>query len=205
MNHLDEHLTGAFEQLAEDAPHRPDLADRVRHQARRQRLITRAGLAAGTVAVAVAGLLVWPHDAKAPDVAIGTPATCRSVINREALPEWANAGFSDPGASVPFVRSTSGNVVAILLGDELAAPPRKDVSNKVLWVWRTLPTDLTSLHATARLNGTGPAVTAGLPTPAGPSGVDLPSPGCWRLTLTWPGGSDTIDLRALPPEAVERS
>ena len=24
--------------------------------------------------------------------------------------------------------------------------------------------------------------------------IDLPQPGCWRLSLTWPGKTDTIDL-----------
>jgi hypothetical protein len=47
---------------------------------------------------------------------------------------------------------------------------------------------------TAQLAGTDTVVTAGLPRPEGPSTVDLPAPGCWRITLTSPGGTDTIDL-----------
>ena len=101
---------------------------------------------------------------------------------------------------MPFVRSTSGNVVAILFGGQLTSPPRPDVSNKVLWVWRELPAALPDIKATARLDGTGPPVTDGLPAPAGPSSVDLPAPGCWRVTLSWPGGSDTIDLHAVAPQ-----
>jgi hypothetical protein len=28
----------------------------------------------------------------------------------------------------------------------------------------------------------------------GPSIVDLPAPGCWRLTLRWAGRADQVDL-----------
>jgi hypothetical protein len=28
----------------------------------------------------------------------------------------------------------------------------------------------------------------------GPSGINLPSPGCWRLTLQWSGRTDHLDL-----------
>ncbi len=95
---------------------------------------------------------------------------------------------------MPFVRSQSGNVVAILFADPLFAPPLRDRNNKVLWAWQQLSAAGSDVRMTARLNGKGPAVTAGLPSPVGPSIVDLPSPGCWRVALTWPGGSDSIDL-----------
>jgi hypothetical protein len=36
-------------------------------------------------------------------------------------------------------------------------------------------------------------------TGPGPSYVDAPSAGCWRLTLTWSGRSDTLDLAYVPP------
>ena len=29
----------------------------------------------------------------------------------------------------------------------------------------------------------------------GPSIIDLPAAGCWRMALTWSGHSDSIDLR----------
>jgi hypothetical protein len=111
------------------------------------------------------------------------------------LPEWARAGFSDPKPVMPYVRSASGNILGILFVDQLTAPPRQTVNNKILWVWRTPSRIGEPVHVVARLGGTGPAVTHGLPTPEGPSIVDLPSPGCWRLAITWPGGSDTVDLQ----------
>jgi hypothetical protein len=67
----------------------------------------------------------------------------------------------------------------------------------VLWAWRTPVVD--GVHAVARLDGTGPAVTFVAPGVTGPSAVSLPSPGCWRVSITWSGGSDTIDLEAARP------
>jgi hypothetical protein len=160
------------------------------------------------VAVVLTGLLVMPNglfnDSKhTSDAAVAPVPPCRTSVTKTVLPEWARTGFSDPKPVMPFVTSASGNVVAILFGNELSAPPRPDVANKVLWVWHQYPADL-NIRASARLDGTGPVITAGLPTPAGPSYVDLPSPGCWRLTLSWTGGSDTIDLRVLTPAEAAR-
>jgi hypothetical protein len=33
----------------------------------------------------------------------------------------------------------------------------------------------------------------------GPSTIDLPDPGCWRLSLTWGGRTDTLDLEYVSP------
>jgi hypothetical protein len=209
MNDLDTQLADAFERLADHSPHHPDLVGVTRRTARRHRTITGSAITAVALAATVTGLLVIPnsrfghHTENAPAVPAAATPPCAGTVAHAVLPVWARGGFSDPKPVMPFVTSASGNVVAILFADPLAAPPSKnpaDPSNKVLWVWKNLPADPTTLHATARLNGTGPAVTAGLPSPLGPSYVDLPSPGCWRLTLSWPDGSDTIDLSALSPE-----
>jgi hypothetical protein len=29
----------------------------------------------------------------------------------------------------------------------------------------------------------------------GPSGINLPAPGCWRLALRWSGRTDELDLQ----------
>ncbi len=205
MNDLDDQLAGAFERLAEQAPHHPDLAGTTIRRARRRRANTAVALLAASVAAGVSGFLVLPNGssggrpAGGTSIAVAPASPCHSEITRAVLPEWARGGFSDPRPVMPFVTSADGNVVAILFSDQLSSPSRADVFNKVLWVWHTLPADPTALHISARLNGTGPAVTAGLPTPLGPSYVDLPTPGCWRVSFSWPGGSDSIDLQALTP------
>jgi hypothetical protein len=204
MNDLDDLLTDVFADLAHQAPHDPDLAGTVHRRVRRGRLVRGGVTVAATIAVIAAGLVILPGGPRtgtppASGQTVTVAPACDAGVTRGVLPDWARGGFSDPKPVMPYVRSQSGNVVAILFGDPLSSPPRPDVSNKILWVWRLPPDVGQTVRLTARLNGTGPAVTKGLPSPVGPSIVDLPSPGCWRMTLTWSGGSDTIDLAVAGP------
>ena len=204
MNDLDDVLSGALRQLADRAPHDPDLATTIRRRVRRRRLVLASAAAVATSAVAVTGVVALPDGGLrgSPAASSGTVTaapSCSAPGTRALLPEWARGGFSDPEPVMPFVLSSSGNVVAILFGDTLTSPPRPDVANKVLWVWRNPPLISTQARMTARLDGTGRPVTAGLPSPVGPSYVDLPAPGCWHVTLTWPGGSDTLKLSVVSP------
>ena len=41
----------------------------------------------------------------------------------------------------------------------------------------------------------GPVVIRTVIGGPGPSIIDLPAPGCWRLALRWSGRTDTLDLR----------
>jgi hypothetical protein len=199
MNDLDDLLTDAFAEAARQAPHDPDLAGTVRHRVRRGRLALGGAAAVVAAAVVGAGFAVLPGgsgsgSAPATGDSVTVVPACQAKVTRGVLPDWARTGFSEPEPVMPYVPSKSGNVVAILFGDPLHSPPRPDVNNKILWVWHRLPDVATDVQMTARLNGNGPAVTAGLPAPVGPSIVDLPSAGCWRITLSWAGGSDTLDL-----------
>jgi hypothetical protein len=200
MNDLDHQVSEAFERLAQQAPHDQDLAGSVRRKARRRTRRIAGLVAAAAVVVTALAVTAEARLTRAEGgPAVTVTDSCNGSPTRAVLPSWARTGFSEPEPVMPFVRSTSGNVVAILFGNELTAPARADVGNKVLWVWKQYPADPQAVKASARLDGTGPVVTAGLPTPTGPSYVDLPTPGCWRLTLSWPGGSDTIDLQAVAP------
>jgi hypothetical protein len=117
------------------------------------------------------------------------------AVDRGVLPEWARTGFSDPEPKMPHVLGRSGEVAAILFGDPLAAPPRPDRANKVLWVPRETPLTFTRLAITARQGDR----TVTRKVDLGPSYVDLPAPGCWRLTLKWEGHEDTLDLAYVKP------
>jgi hypothetical protein len=196
MTDLDRALTDVFSELADDAPHDPGLARRVRQRARLRGTTRLVGVAAAC-AVLVAGAAVVERGRSGSGSTVATtPApACDGTPRSEVVPDWARAGFSDPQPVAPLVHSRSGNVVAILFGGHLYSPPRRGLSNKVLWVWRQVPGGGTGdVTMTAQLAGTDKVVTTGLPRPEGPSTVDLPLPGCWRITLHSPAGTDTIDL-----------
>jgi hypothetical protein len=197
MTDLDQLLTDTFEHIAAQAPHDSALAAHVRTRARRGRLAAAAalgGVAAATAAV-IAVVGIGPETPNAPGPG-ATAAACRSNVVTGVLPVWARAGFSDPRPVMPYVTSASGRIVGILF-EPLTGPPRDDSGDKVLWVWQDPVIE--GVHAVARIDGTGPAVSFVDPGVTGPSSVSLPSPGCWRVTITWTGGSDTIDLLAARP------
>jgi hypothetical protein len=125
-------------------------------------------------------------------------APCAPAIHRGVLPQWARGGFSDPRPRVAHVLGVHRRIAAILLGDPLTAPPRSQRSNKILWVAREAPGRGPLLIRAQRMRGThnvGGALARRVADGPGPSIIDLPTAGCWRLTLHWPGGTDRIDLR----------
>jgi hypothetical protein len=126
------------------------------------------------------------------------PTGCGSAVQTGPLPTWARSGFSDDGAGAPHVFGTHGDILGVLFGGTLSAPPAPDRSNKILWVSRLPVTPGGSLEITARLAGTAETVQQTIPGGPGPSGVDLPRPGCWHFTLAWSGHTDTMDLTYVP-------
>ncbi|TML10630.1 MAG: hypothetical protein E6F94_06570 [Actinobacteria bacterium] len=87
-------------------------------------------------------------------------------------------------------------IVAILFGYPLRSPPGRR-RNKILWVSRKT-SSATALRIRAqrmdRSTTVGAPVTRTVSGGPGPSIVNLPSPGCWRLTLHWSGRVDSLDL-----------
>jgi hypothetical protein len=122
------------------------------------------------------------------------PRACGTAVDRGVLPKWARTGFSDPRPQMPHVIGSRGELAAILFGDPLTAPPRPDRSNKILWVARRTPPP-GPLRLVAE--GGGRTLTRVVENGPGPSGVDLPA-GCWRITATWPGGEDVLELGYAP-------
>jgi hypothetical protein len=115
------------------------------------------------------------------------------------LPTWARTGFSSPRPRLPHVIGRSGEIAALIFGYPLRSPAVKDRGNKILWVSRRAVRPLSDLRIRAqRMDGrrrVGRPVTRVVAGGPGPSGIDLPAPGCWRLTLRWSGRSDQLDLR----------
>ena len=130
------------------------------------------------------------HAPSSPRAASG----CAYVVRRDVLPSWARTGFSGPSPSgYPYVLGAGADILGVVFGYPLAAPPAADHANKILWVSRVPVTG--PLTITARLDGVARAETHEVAGGPGPSIVDLPRPGCWHLTLTWSGHADTVDLR----------
>jgi hypothetical protein len=163
------------------------------------RLTLRTTRALRAAALAACSALFLASAAIA-QAAPAKPAACSSSVRKAMLPEWARGGFSGPEPVMPQALGRSGNIVAILWADRdpLASPPRADRNNKILWVAR-LPFGYSKLWIRAqRMEGTrnvGRPVSRVLQGGPGPSIVDLPAPGCWRLALHWSGRSDSVDLR----------
>ena len=123
---------------------------------------------------------------------------CAPTVERGVLPVWARTGFSDARPRIAHTLGRAGRIVAILFGDPLAAPPLERRANKILWVPRTPLTTPADLRISAqRMSGTkalGKPVSRRVEGGPGPSIIDLPRAGCWRLTLRWGSRHDQLDL-----------
>ena len=120
---------------------------------------------------------------------------CRYTYPSTLLPEWAESGFSEPEPSVPHVLSDKGDMAAIVWASQhpLASPPAADKGNKILWVARIGAAD-GPLEIRATSEDTGQTVSRTVEPAPGPSIIDLPSPGCWSLELTWGRHHDHLQL-----------
>lgn len=108
------------------------------------------------------------------------------------LPEWARAGFSGD-SSMPHAIGDRGEIVAALFGHPLKVSRADGSDNKILWVSK-MAAPVGDLVVEARLEGSGTTQTRRVQGGPGPSIIDLPTPGCWELTLTWPDHTDTMGL-----------
>ncbi len=159
------------------------------HATRRHRIRTGLAVAATVIVVASgAAALALTLGEDTTTRPAGTSA-CTGNISTATLPTWARAGFSPEGLHTPHVFGANGEIVGILFV-ELRAHQPEGTNNKILWVAKD---GLGALHITARLEGSD--TTATRTVNLGPSIVDLPAAGCWQMTLTWPGHSDTIAFR----------
>ncbi len=89
--------------------------------------------------------------------------------------------------------------MAVLFAHPLRQVREDGSNNKILWVARAAttspdPVAPATLVITARLDGTDTQVIREVPGGPGPSIIDLPQAGCWRLDLSWSGHTDTMDL-----------
>jgi hypothetical protein len=125
-------------------------------------------------------------------------SACASQVKVGVLPTWARTGFSDPKPRMPYELGRGGNIAALVFGFPLLSPPSRTHNNKILWVSRVATHPGSNLRIAAqRMHGTQPVgtpVSRSVPGGPGPSIINLPASGCWRLTLRWSGRVDSIDL-----------
>jgi hypothetical protein len=132
-----------------------------------------------------------------------------AVETGTGLPSWADIG----GGSIPWAVGQPPEVVGVMFATELVAKgERPDGSaNKVLWLTQ-MPIASTQLTLRAQpAHAATPVVNLTVPRAEGqqqfPSIVDLPTPGCWRLNISWGAGStenSTFGLMVLPGGTVPR-
>ena len=156
---------------------------------------------AAVAALLLAGCTQGPADADEKPAAAGENAAagkeqpaCAPQIRTDALPTWARGGFSGDGSGLQHVLGKQGEIIAILFGAPLSSPPGEDRNNKILWVSKQRVEMGDTLKIAATLDGTTTKAEDKVDGGPGPSIIDLPQPGCWRLTLSWSGRTDTLDL-----------
>jgi hypothetical protein len=125
-------------------------------------------------------------------------SACASQVRTGVLPQWARGGFSDPKPRMPYELGRAGNIAALVWGFPLLSPPPHTHNNKILWVSRVTAQPGSDLRIAAQqMQGTHPLgapVSRTVMGGPGPSIINLPASGCWRLTLRWSGRVDSLDL-----------
>lgn len=129
-----------------------------------------------------------------------------SPIYTEPPPAWTAAAWSDssPGFRLPYALASDDSAAAFMFANPLRAGHPTNPGNKVLWVVR-FPRHGNPLIISARWS-TDPSVSVRIRQPANsspgeiyPSAIDLPKPGCWKLTLTWGAHRASINLQVQRP------
>jgi len=182
---------------------------------------SRRGALAALIAVS---LVAASSPASPASVAASSRAACVPTdIHGGAPPKWTAAAFSDssPGFKLPYALASHAAAAAFFWAPTLRAGHPTNPTNKVLWIVR-YPRNGQPLRILAR-SGASPARTVHMSFPPDsspgqiyPSYVDLPTPGCWRLTLRWdtrvasliidvhPAGTTAASARSRPPEPLPR-
>uniref|UniRef100_A0AAU2UYA7 Uncharacterized protein n=1 Tax=Streptomyces sp. NBC_00003 TaxID=2903608 RepID=A0AAU2UYA7_9ACTN len=128
-------------------------------------------------------------------------STCRPAVENGELPSWARSGFSGSAATRHIVGDNS-EIAAVLFGYPYHAPAADGRANKILWVAKESSSGQSSgpdakLTIEARLTGSSRVVSRSVAGGPGPSLIDMPEPGCWQFTLSWPGHTDRLDIEYL--------
>jgi hypothetical protein len=123
-------------------------------------------------------------------------------VHKAVLPVWARGGYSESRPISQQILGRAGDILAIPFADPLVSPPSTHYSNKILWVSRVAVRPQGNLEIAAqRMVGArkvGHPVSRVVQGGPGPSIINLPAAGCWRLSLHWSGRSDSLDVTYVP-------
>jgi hypothetical protein len=129
------------------------------------------------------------------------PGGCGATpVRSGALPAWTESAHPP---QIPWVMSQEGNLVGVIFAQPLMAPgAQTGPQNKILWIVRE-PRNDSDLVLTMRPVGGGDPITVTEPAGSGPgeiypSGVDVPTPGCWQVAAEWDGHRATLGLSYQP-------
>ncbi|HXW80456.1 MAG TPA: hypothetical protein VEJ84_13210 [Acidimicrobiales bacterium] len=156
---------------------------------------------AASLAGGLASLVLAGASAAATISAKAAATPCRPRVADGVIPSWARAGFSSPRPAMHYELGARGRIVALLWAYPLLSPPPKTHNNKILWVSEVPPGASPLVITAQRMVGalpTGPPVERQVVGGPGPSIINLPTAGCWRLDLQWSGHTDEMDLDYLP-------
>ncbi len=132
--------------------------------------------------------------------AVSSAGRCVPDVIYGVIPSWARSGFSEPKPRMHYELSGDGDIAALLWAYPLLAPPPTTHNNKILWVSHISTNGSPLLIAARRVIGSkvvGQVVKRQVAGGPGPSIIDLPVAGCWRLNLRWSGHSDVLNLNYL--------
>lgn len=105
---------------------------------------------------------------------------------------------------LPYAVGDKGAIGAVRFGWPLKSPVLPNRNNKIRWVPRHSSGTIAPFWIRLQLMNGNQAVGAPIrkiiASGPGPSIVDVPTPGCWRLTFNWSGRRDTLDLNYTPPD-----
>jgi hypothetical protein len=146
---------------------------------------------AGAVGVAIAIAVSSSGEHATPPAGA---SACAGNVSTAVLPSWARTGFGPNGLHTPHVIGDDGQIIGVLFVDLRVHQPA-GTFNKILWIAKR---GFGPLHIRAQLEGTSRTVTRTLPDGPGPSYVNMPAPGCWRMSLSWAGIHDTVAFRYRP-------
>lgn len=126
---------------------------------------------------------------------------CHSVVVTGPMPAWADAGFSKD-ASFPHVFGEFERIVAVPFAGTLVASTSVEPRNKVLLIARAPLQGPVLLTIDAQRDGDGEVVHRERADGPGPGTLDMPSAGCWRMTLHWADQTDVIDLEYVADQST---